>query len=274
MSHVDPQWSLRDGNRTGWQIRAEVSPRWIRVIFRGVTVADSKQVLVVTETGKLPVYYFPRSDVRTELLTVAVHSEEHVNKGKAAYWDIQIGDQTIERAAWSYSDPSSESSFLKDYVSFVWKKADAWFEEEEEIFVHARDPYSRIDAIQSSRHIQVIVGGEVVADSHRPVILYETGLTPRYYLPKEEIRLELFTASDSVTRCPYKGIASYWSATLGGRTFKDVAWSYAEALPEVHEIAGLLSFYNEEVDALLVDGKKWSLEENDRLPYKQIAPQL
>ncbi|OPH57909.1 hypothetical protein BC351_04705 [Paenibacillus ferrarius] len=264
---------MRDGDRTGWQIRAEVSPRWIRVQFAGVTVADSKKVLIVTETGKLPVYYFPKEDVRTDLLTPSVHTEEHANKGEALYWHIQIGDTIIERAAWSYARPSAETEFLNDYFSFVWKKAEAWYEEEEEIFVHARDPYSRVDAIPSSRHIQVYIGGELVADSRRPVVLYETGLTPRYYLPKEDIRLDLLSPSDSLTRCPYKGIASYWSAALGGKTYKDVVWSYAQPLPEVHEIAGLLSFYNEEVDALYIDGEQWLLQEKDRLPYKSIAPQ-
>ena len=95
---------------------------------------------------------------------------------------------------------------IKGYLAFVWKKADVWYEEEEEVFVHPRDPYSRLDAIPSSRHVQVVLNGEVVADSKQPVILYETGLTPRYYLPKEDIRMDLFFPNDTQTQCPYKGV--------------------------------------------------------------------
>lgn len=270
MAKTDPQWALRDIDSTEWQIRAERSPKWIRVLIGGVTVADSKRVLVVTETGRLPVYYFPQSDVRKDLFVETDYRVIDVNKGEATYWDIQVGDQTVMRAVWSYLNPQQISSVIQGYVSFEWKKADAWYEEEEQIYVHARDPYSRIDAIPSSRHIQVVVGGQLVADSNRSVILYETGLTPRYYLPKEDVRLDLLQPSNTSTRCPYKGIASYWSGSFDGKQFKDVVWSYVEALSEVHEIAGLLSFYNEEVDALYIDGVKWCLDSKDRLPYKNI----
>ncbi|WP_191296924.1 DUF427 domain-containing protein [Paenibacillus sp. PL91] len=272
MSHIDPQWSLRDGQHTGWQIRAERSPKWIRVIFGGITIADSKQVLVVTETGRLPVYYFPLADVKTELIAWSEQRENKGNKGEAVYGTITVGDRIFERAAWKYPEPVGESSVIEGYVSFAWKLADAWYEEEEQIFVHARDPYSRIDAIPSSRHVQVYIGGKLIADSRRPVILYETGLTPRYYLPKEDIRFDLLKPSATTTQCPYKGTASYWSA-IGedGQTVDDIVWSYADALPEVHEIAGRLSFYNEEVDAIYVDGVQWKLQEEDRLPYKNAA---
>jgi uncharacterized protein (DUF427 family) len=272
MSHIDPQWSLRDGQQEGWQIRAERSPKWIRVIFGGITVADSKQVLVVTETGRLPVYYFPLADVKTELIAWSEQREKQGNKGEAVYGDITVGDRTFERAAWQFPEPEGESSVIEGYVSFAWKLADAWYEEEEQVFVHARDPYSRIDAIPSSRHVQVYIGGKLIADSRRPFILYETGLTQRYYLPKEDIRFDLLKPSDTTTQCPYKGTASYWSA-IGedGQTINDIVWSYADALPEVHEIAGRLSFYNEEVDAIYVDGVQWKLQEEDRLPYKKSA---
>ncbi|OBZ10068.1 MULTISPECIES: DUF427 domain-containing protein [Bacillales] len=272
MSHIDPQWSLRDGQREGWQIRAERSPKWIRVVFGGVTVADSKQVLVVTETGRLPVYYFPLEDVKTELIAWSEQRENQGNKGEAVYGDITVDNLVFERAAWQYPEPAGESSIIKGYISFAWKQADAWYEEEEQIFVHARDPYSRIDAIPSSRHVQVYIGGKLIADSRRPVILYETGLTPRYYLPKEDIRFDLLKPSATTTQCPYKGTATYWSALHeDGQTTKDIVWSYAEALPEVHEIAGRLSFYNEEVDAIYIDGVQWKLQEEDRLPYKNSA---
>lgn len=270
MVHLDPQWSLRDGNWDGWQIRAEMSQKWIRVKFAGEFIADSKRVITVTETGKLPVYYFHPSDIRMDLLERSEKKTADPNKGETIYWNVKVGDKIIENAAWSFPNPQPKSSVVKGLLSFVWKKADAWYEEEEEVFVHARDPYSRLDAIPSSRHVQVIIGGKLVADSKRPVILYETGLTPRYYLPIEDIRMEFLTTSETNTRCPYKGLASYWSVSIDGKHYNDVVWSYNKPLPEVHEIEGLLSFYNEAVDLILIDGEKWSLHTKDRLPYKKI----
>lgn len=270
MVHLDPQWSLREENREGWQIRAELSPKWIRVKFGGEFVADSKRVRIVTETGKLPVYYFPKSDVRTDLLVKSEKRTEDPNKGEAVYWSVRVGDKVIEDAAWSYPNPPEKSSAIGGLISFVWKKADAWYEEEEEVFVHARDPYTRLDAIPSSRHVQVILGGKVVADSKRPVILYETGLTPRYYFPKDDVKMDLLIPTETQTQCPYKGYASYWSAFIDGKEYKDIVWSYHQPLPEVHEIKGLLCFYNEAVDSVLIDGKKWTLQTKDRLPYKTI----
>lgn len=253
-----------------WKIRIEPTRRWIRVKFAGETIADSKRVLVVTESGRLPVYYFPLSDVRTDLFEKTEQHTTCIHKGEASYWNIKVKDQVSENAVWGYLDPKLGSELIKGYVSFYWKKVDAWYEEEEEIFVHARDPYTRVDAISSSRHIQVVLDGQIVADSRRPVIVFETGLTPRYYLPKEDVRTNLLEPSDKTTRCPYKGIASYWSVNIGGKVYKDVVWSYVHPLPEIPKITGLLSFYNEEVDAVYVDGEKWSLRKEDRLPYKNV----
>ncbi|WP_163874896.1 DUF427 domain-containing protein [Paenibacillus favisporus] len=270
MVHRDPQWSLRDNESSDWQIRGEISPRWIRVKFGDTYVGNSKRVLVVTETGKLPVYYFPLEDVRSELLIRSIHTEVDPHKGEAQYWHVDIGDRIIENAAWSYASPIAESTLLDGYISFVWRKADAWYEEEEEVFVHTRDPYTRVDAIPSSRHIKIIVGGKVVAESRNAVVLFETGLTPRYYLPPTDIRFEYLIPSDTVTRCPYKGIASYHSVVVAGKRYDDVVWSYAKPLPEVHEIAERYSFYNEQVDAVYIDGERWELQSGDRLPYKKI----
>ncbi|MEK4510740.1 DUF427 domain-containing protein [Paenibacillus anaericanus] len=271
MAHHDPQWNLRDHYSEDWQIRAERSPKWIRVKLGDVYIADSKRVLSITETGKLPVYYFPKEDVRSDLFEVSDYRKEDSNKGEATYWSIRVGDRVVENAAWSYLNPPQLSSILTGYVSFVWNKADAWFEEEEEIYVHARDPYTRIDALPSTRHIKVVVGGRVIAESRSSVVLFETGLTPRFYLPQEDVNFDHLVPSDTITRCPYKGVASYHSIQVGGKEYRDVVWSYAEALPEVHEIAGRLSFYNEEVDAIYIDGEKWSLQSKDRLPYKKVG---
>lgn len=270
MVHQDIQWTLRKEKSQDWQIRAELSPKWIRVKFGDEIIADSKKVIIVTETGKLPVYYFPQSDVKTDALVTSEYTTANQHKGKEVYWDIKVGDRIAKNAVWSYPNPPEKSAFLLGYLSFNWKSVDAWYEEEEEVFVHARDPYTRVDAIPSTRHIQIIIDGIIVADSKQPVIVYETGLTPRYYLPKEDIRFDLLTPTETSTRCPYKGNASYWSITVNGKIYKDVVWAYKKPLSEVHEIAGLLSFYHELVDTIQVDGEVWAIQNGDRLPYKNV----
>ncbi|MBJ6359916.1 DUF427 domain-containing protein [Paenibacillus sp. GCM10012307] len=252
MSQTDRQWPLQDGGY------AAISPKSIRVQIAGVTVAESKQVLVVAEARKLPVYYFPRSDVRTDILIASTDREQHGDKGEATFFSLQIDGRTVERAAWAYADPQGEGSFLKGYISFVWKQIEVWHEDEERIAAHPHNPYLRFKAVPSTSHIQVYIGGELVANSRRPVIVSEAGLPDRYYLPKEDVRMDLLEPSDSASRCQYKGSAAYWSAQIGGKTYSDVVWSYPEALPEVHEISGLLCFYNEIVDALYIDGEQWS----------------
>jgi uncharacterized protein (DUF427 family) len=131
---------------------------------------------------------------------------------------------------------------------------DSWFEEDDEVFVHPRDPYHRVDVLNSSRHVKVVVEGEVVAETHRPRLLFETGLPTRYYFPKLDVRLELLEPTDSVTACPYKGQARYWSVRVGDHVVKDLVWSYPTTIPECPKIENLLSFYNEKVD-LYVDGE-------------------
>jgi uncharacterized protein (DUF427 family) len=140
---------------------------------------------------------------------------------------------------------------LRDHIRFDWGAMDAWFEEDEEVFTHARDPYRRIDALRSSRHVRVELDGVVLADSRRPTVLFETGLRPRYYLPKVDVRTDLLEPTDTVTSCPYKGQARYWSARVGERVERDVAWSYPTPLPESAPVAGLVCFYDERLDVLV-----------------------
>ncbi len=130
---------------------------------------------------------------------------------------------------------------------------DAWFEEDEEVFTHPRDPYTRVDILPSSRHVRVEVDGVTVAETSKPTLLFETGLPVRYYLPKTHVRMDLLTPTERRTHCPYKGEAEYWSVRVGEAVHRDLAWSYRAPLPESQRIAGLISFYNERVD-LHVDG--------------------
>lgn len=237
-------------------IQVEPSPRRVRVVYGGQTIADSKRVLLLRENGHVPVYYFPPSDVRTELLVPMKHQTHCPYKGDASYFTIKVGDRVSENAVWSYLEPNPARLDIKGYYAFYWNKVDSWFEEEEEIFVHPRDPYKRVDAIQSSRHVQVILGGQLIADTRRPVLVFETGMPTRYYFPKEDVRMDLLDPTETSTRCPYKGIASYWSVKTPDNVYKDIVWSYVNPLPEIPKIAGLFSFYNERVDTIYVEGER------------------
>ena len=237
------------------RIETELSPRWVRVKLGQETIADSKHVLLLRETGHLPVYYFPQGDVRMDLLEPTEHKTHCPYKGDASYWTVRTDSRVVENAVWGYLDPLLKRADIKGYVAFYWHKMDAWFEEEEEIFVHPRDPYKRIDTLSSSRHVRVVLGGETVADSRRPYLLFETGLPTRYYLPQEDVRMDLLEPTDSRSRCPYKGMARYWTANIGDNVYQDIVWSYPDPIPECPKIKGLLCFFNEKVDAIYVDGE-------------------
>ncbi|MGZ4609027.1 MAG: DUF427 domain-containing protein [Actinomycetes bacterium] len=140
------------------------------------------------------------------------------------------------------------------HVTFSWRGLE-WFEEDERVVAHARDPHHRVDTLRSSRRVDVHVAGERVASSVRPLLLFETSLPTRFYLPFEDVRTELLEASDLVTICPYKGTARYWSVRVGGILEPDLVWSYPDPIPENPKIKDLLCFVNERVD-IVVDGTK------------------
>jgi uncharacterized protein (DUF427 family) len=227
--------------------------RRVRVMFAGATVADSRKLMLMLENRRLAIYYFPASDVRLELLVPNDFKSRHAGKGEASFYSVKVGDHVAEKAAWRYLQP--ERADLKDYVAFYWDKLDAWFEEDDEVFVHPRDPYHRVDVLNSSRHVKIVVGGEVVAETTRPRLLFETGLPTRYYIPKLDVRQDLLTPTNTTTRCPYKGKASYWSVTVNGKEFTDIVWGYPAPIPECPKIENLLCFYDEKVDAVYVDGE-------------------
>ena len=175
-------------------------------------------------------------------------------KGEASYWALVLCNREIENVMWPYEIPYDEKPELAGFGAFVWDRSDQWFEEDEEIFVHPRDPYKRIDTVPSSRLVRVVIGGEIVAESTRAKFLFETSMPARYYIPKDDVRMTLLRQTDSQTRCPYKGIASYWSTVIGEERFENIAWSYADPVPECPRIKDLICFYNERVEAIHVDG--------------------
>ena len=235
---------LKDG------IHIELSPRRVRTYFGGKLVADSDRVLLVYETKRPPAYWFPTADVRMAYLRRENPSDASTD---AIRWSLVVNDRVAEKAARAYSKPAGDKSALEDHLTFYWNEMDAWFEEDEEVFVHPRDPYTRVDTVHSSRHVRVEVHGVVVAETRRPILLFETGLPTRYYIPKQDVRMDLFVPTSSVTRCPYKGVARYWSGPVGDGMIQDIVWSYPAPIPECPKIENLLSFYNERVD-LYVDG--------------------
>lgn len=226
----------------------EPSPRRVRVVFNGETVADSTRARLLFETGLGPKYYFPREDVAEDHLAANDRTTHCPFKGDASYWDLTVGDRVAEAAVWGYPEPLDGAPDLAGYVAFDWDAPDAWYEEDEEIFVHPRDPYHRVDALESSRRVRVCVDGELVAESTRPVLVFETGLPTRYYLPEDDVRSELLEASDTETGCPYKGRASYRSLRLGDDLHEDLVWTYPEPLPGLEKIAGRLAFFNDRVE--------------------------
>ena len=230
----------------------EDSPRHVRGVFAGVTVVDSRRTKLMHETGLLPVWYFPRDDVDFDLLDPSKHTTHCPFKGDASYWSVRVGDRVAEDAVWGYPEPLEGTPPIAGHVAVYFAALDAWFEEDEEVFVHPRDPYHRVDALASSRHVRVSLDGHLLAASARPVVLFETGLPPRYYLPREDVTAAL-EPSEATSRCPYKGTAGYWSVAGAGAGGVDLVWTYPEPLPGVAAIAGRACFYDERVD-VDVDG--------------------
>ncbi len=233
------------------RIKIEPGAKRVRAFLGGHVVADTIHPVLVWEVPYYPAYYFPAADVDAEALEPdggVVHSP---SRGDARTFTVTAGGKRAPGAAWRYEDSPIED--LRDLIRIDWDAMDAWFEEDEEVFTHPRDPHTRVDILPSSRRVEVQVDGVTVADSTNARLLFETGLPVRYYLPKTDVRLDLLTPTETVTHCPYKGAASYWSVRAGDRVHDDFAWSYPTPLPESERIAGLVCFYNEKVD-VYVDG--------------------
>lgn len=231
----------------------EPTARRVRMGVGDSVVADSLRAHLLLESGHLPVYYLPREDVRLDLLVPSARTSECPFKGRATYWTIAADGVERTDAVWSYETPYDESAALAGWLGFDWRTVDRCWEEDEEVIGHPRDPYHRVDLRVSRRRVRVVLGGETVAESRRALFLFETGMPTRYYLPADDVRLDLLTPTTTTSVCPYKGRASYWSAAVGGRRFDDVVWSYLDPLPDQPRIKGLLAFYDEKVDAVLVD---------------------
>jgi uncharacterized protein (DUF427 family) len=241
----------QETNRARGGIRIEPGAKRVRAYLGGEVIVDSIRPTLVWEVPYYPAYYFPLADVRTDLLEADGGSAHSPSRGAGRTFTVRAGGKEAVGAAVRYED--SPIAELRGLIRFEWDAMDAWFEEDEEVFTHPRDPYTRVDILPSSRHVRVEVDGVTIAESTSPRLLFETGLPVRYYLPKTHVRMDLLVASDTVTHCPYKGQAETWSVRAGESVHEDLAWSYRTPLPESQKIAGLVAFYNEKVD-IYVDG--------------------
>lgn len=229
------------------RVRTEPSAKRVRVMLGGEIVADTAQPLLVWEVPYYPTYYFSEADVRIDLLVDTGETRRSPSRGEAIQYLVKAGNG--EGVAYAYHhSPVPE---LAGRYAFVWKTMDHWFEEEEEVYVHARDPYTRVDILASSRRVRVEVDGVTVAESTNAMFLFETGLPVRYYLPKTDVRMDLLVPTATATACPYKGTARYWSVTVDGVEHQDLVWGYDTPLPESQKIAGMVAFYNEKTDIYL-----------------------
>lgn len=236
-----------------WWPAVESSPRWVRVKLGGAVIADSKRAKLLIQYGRppmLPTYYFPMDDTDVGALVDPVHLEDGSTR-----WSVQSEGQRVEGGAWTHPRAEGPLADIANMVSFTWADQLEWLEEEEVLFAHARDPHKRVDVVSSSRHVRVSIDGVEVADSHTPLLLFETMLPTRFYLPERDVHTQMLEPSTTVTQCPYKGTATHWSVQVNGKLHRDLAWTYTHPVPENPRIRDLICFYNEHVD-LIIDGEK------------------
>ncbi|KAG0694926.1 hypothetical protein DFH29DRAFT_957770 [Suillus ampliporus] len=227
------------------QPRIESCLKRVRVLFGGSYVVDTRHAKLVWEKPFYPTYFFPSSE----------SSSDHKELGIKIY-DLVVGDRQALAAVTVFTGRADDTKDLTGLLKIEFSAADAWLEEDERIYVHSKDPYKRVDVLQSSRQVRVELNGVELASTNRPRLLFETGLRVRTYMPLTDVHLELLRPSDTVTQCPYKGVANYYNVQLpNGDVCKDIVWYYRTPQPECGQMAGCFAFYDEKVD-VWVDGEK------------------
>jgi uncharacterized protein (DUF427 family) len=226
-------------------------PRRIRATLAGRTVLDTTHALYLWEWPYYPQYLIPTADVDPDAL-IRTREEHRLSRGTVTTVGLRV--EGVERLAAGHRYEVSRLAELPGMIRFEWNALDAWFEEDERVFVHPRNPYVRVDALRSSRDVRVEFEGVVVAHSSAPVLVFETGLPTRYYFDRTAVDFRHLQPSATQTSCPYKGQTSaYWSIEAGGRAEPDIAWSYDFTTRELQPIAGLIAFYNEKVEIYVDD---------------------
>jgi uncharacterized protein (DUF427 family) len=234
---------------------AEPLRRRMRVRFGDLWIADSQDVTLLHEPGRYPVAYFPQSDVSPGMLAAEDRLTHHRLLGPVTWFGVQSAQRDIAHAAWQYGALPEYARALEGRVAFAWRAMDAFYEEDERIVGHAADAYHRIDIRSTSRHLVVRDGDDVVADTHRPLALYESGFAPRWYVPRDDIAEVALRPAEGQTFCPYKGLASYYD--IG--THQRAGWSYTNAWTEVDRVRNMVSFEPDKIDVYL-DGQQLKLE--------------
>jgi uncharacterized protein (DUF427 family) len=227
----------------------------MRVRFGGTWIADSENVVLLFEPSRYPVAYFPKTDISPDSLLSTAHTTQHPDLGPTSWYAVRAGEHSASRGAWQHTELPAYASELQARVAFAWTAMEAFYEEDERIVGHAADSYHRIDIRQSSRSLVVRHRDRIIADTKRPLVLYESGFAPRWYVARADIDESAFVLIEQQTFCPYKGMCSYYDIGESRRA----AWSYLEAYPEVGRISGLLSFEPDTVSVQL-DGIQLRLE--------------
>ena len=236
--------------------------RRMRVLFGGNWIADSENVIVLFEPDRYPVAYFPEADIVPGTLQLTERNTQHRDLGPTSWYAVRANEQNASRGAWKHIDLPAYASDLQERVAFAWPSMDAFYEEDERIVGHAADSYHRIDIRQTSRHLVVRHRERIIADTKRPMALYESGFAPRWYVPRADVDESALTSVERQTFCPYKGLCSYYN--IGDAQL--AVWSYPEAYPEVGRISNLLSF-EPDIVSVQLDGKHLHLE-----PGQNVIP--
>jgi uncharacterized protein (DUF427 family) len=227
----------------------EPVPRRIRATLDDMLVLDTTSARYVWEKPHYPQYYVPLDDVDRALL-VAEEGSERTRRGSARRYGLRVGAHVRPGAVLVYDDDAIDG--VAGMAHFEWDALDAWYEEDEQVFVHPRSPYTRVDALRSNRSIEIERDGIVLAEAGSSVMLFETGLPTRYYVSRTDVDFSHLVRTDTVTACPYKGQTSdYWAFRDGDKLIPDLAWSYDFPTAALTPIAGMIAFYNERVDIVL-----------------------
>src|SRR6202522_1680496 len=234
---------------------AEPLRRRMRVRFGGTWIADSEHVLVLFEPDRYPVAYFPEADILPGALQLSEHTNRHRDLGPTSWYNVRAGEKNAPRAAWRHADPPHYASEFLTRVAFAWPAMDAFYEEDERIAGHAADSYHRIDIRQSSRRLVVSHQDRTIADTTRPLVLFESGFAPRWYVQRADVDESALTPVKLQTFCPYKGLCSYYS--IGEA--RQAAWSYTDAYTEVRRISNCVSF-EPDIVSVHLDGVELHLE--------------
>ncbi len=224
--------------------------RRLRALVGDAVVLDTTGVHLLHETGILPVPYVPLADIDPGLLERTQTTTHCPFKGDASYWSLRVGDDVREDAVWAYMQPLARASWLRGFAAVYPDRVDRWLVEDEPLAGHLRDPYHRVDVHQSSRAVRVSAGDDLIAETAHPVLVFETSLPVRAYIPRRDLVAGHLAPSPTQSTCPYKGDATYWHVHAGGEKFPDAAWSYELPLAAAMKIAGHVCFA---ADGITVD---------------------